>query len=938
VDVAHNGAEAVTAVQRGQYDLILMDCHMPEMDGFAASTAIRQWEKEQGRRDVPVVALTADVRTDVKARCRAAGMTDYLSKPFTGDQLTALLSKWLGDHITPAEAQSRSMPTDAGPPEGAALDTSRLEQLRLAGPEVLESVINRYVEHAPVQLDDLQVALISADAESLTEVAHSLKSASASIGATELATLCAALEKDGRQGELEQAPGRIQAIADKLPEVIGELQNYPVGQGPEADIDLGVHADGQHVWLVDDDAGFRDATATALTTAGFRITTAPDGDHVLSMSRDARPDLLMLDAVMGDPDGFEVCRRLNQQWEGRDIPILMVTGLDDLESVRRAFDCGAAGFIVKPINYPVLIHQLLFELRASGNQKLLRENRERLATAQRMVGLGYWRWDSTTDSLSVSEELAGLCGTTPREFGGDLQSLLQRVQDEDRQYVRQQIQQLGEQPIAQSLTFRLCGFQSRELIVNQELNSPSPDIILGTMQDVTEQKRNEEQIRKLAYTDALTSMANRPHFEIHLKSSIRAAERHKRQFALMYVDLDGFKDVNDSLGHDVGDDLLVEVGRRLASVLREKDFAARLGGDEFCLIIEDTSDDCAAANVAIRCMKALATPIQLDGQTLQTRASIGIARYPQDGKDGVSLKKCADSAMYAAKRQGKGLYAFYLPELTEQAKQRLNLESELRRAIEHDELLLHYQPLVSLVHGRLVGVEALLRWDHPERGLLIPDDFLDLAKRINLAATLDFWVLEKACRQLALWQADDLSGLRLTVNCSTQVLQSADCVQRLEDVLERSGVSADRLELDITGAIISSEAGDLKIAQALHDLGVKLAIDHFGTELSSWSILKRFPLDSVKLDRQFVQDMLGSPEATSLLGSMVAMSRAMRKNLLVEGVETLDQVLVLSGFGCETAQGNFFSPPVPVDHIPVLAEKVLFPPAGPTILPRARKN
>ncbi len=927
VDLANDGEEALAAARKRQYDLILMDCHMPEPDGFAVSTAIRLWEKEQSREEAPIVALTADVQKGVKDRCRVAGMTDHLSKPFTREQLAAILAKWLDGLKAPQLTAGDATPVSLDPGDASMLDTARLDHLRETEGGVLETAVNRYIEQSPARVQALQEALDSADAESLYRIAHNLKSSSASIGAIELSALCAALEDISRNGRLETAPNLVHAIAEDLPTVLTELQQALEKNTPEQDANLGVRANGQHIWLVDDDAGFLETSAMALSAAGFQVITASDANQVLTMSHSSRPDLLMLDAVMDGLDGFEVCRRVNAQWQGRDVPILMVTGLDDLESVKRAFAAGATGFIVKPINYPVLIHRLLFQLRAAADQGLLRENQERLATAQHMVGLGYWRWDCIADRLTVSDVLADLCSTTPAEFGSGIEALLQRIHEDDREYVRQDIQWVREHNTAASMTFRFKCHQTQVVDVNQELTSPSPDIILGTIQDVTEQKRKEEQIRKLAYTDVLTGLANMAHFQGHLDSSIRAARRRGDNFALMFLDLDGFKDVNDSLGHDVGDQLLTEIARRISSVLRERDFAARLGGDEFSIIIEHTADGLAAADVATRCLAAICAPIELGGQTLQPRASIGIAKFPQDGIDAIALTKCADSAMYSAKRQGKNRYTFYLPELTEEAEQRLKLEKELRQAMERDELELYYQPLISLVHGRLTGVEALLRWNHPQRGLLTPSDFFRLAIRIGLATSLDTWVLENACRQLARWQECSLSRLSLAVNCCTQSFQSGDYIQKLQQVLKICRLPADRLELDISDSVVSPTERNFAMAQTLRDLGVKLSIDHFGAELFSWAVLQRFPLDGVKLDRQFVQDMLGSPEATSLLGSMVAMVRAMNKNLLVEGVETLDQVLVLSGIGCELAQGDYFSPPVPANRIPVLAAKAVFPPS-----------
>jgi len=804
------------------------------------------------------------------------------------------------------------------------LDTTRLDALRLVGKRVLERAIKSYIEQVPQQLKALNEALTTGNGDSLANVAHSMKSASATIGAIEMSTRCAALEQAGRHNTLDSAAVILKTIHDDMPGVIKALSEVFQHPALEVPFELGAEGAGQHIWLVDDDVGFLEITSTALRNAGFQVTTTENGDQVLSMFRQSRPDLVLLDATMESRDGFEVCRLLNQRWQGWDIPILMVTGLDDLESVTRAFAAGATGFIVKPINYPLLVHRLLFQLRAFDNQRLLRENHEYLTIAQRMVGLGFWRWNSSTDQLSVSRELAELCGTTPEAFGSGIEALLQRIHEDDREHIRQEILQMRTKMATRSMSFKFSGRKTTEMLVNQELASPLPKIILGTILDVTEQKHNEEKISLLAYTDVLTGLANRAQFQIRLDTTIRTADRRKERFALMSLDLDGFKAINDRFGHEAGDELLKIVGKRLRMVIREIDFAARLGGDEFCLIIEGTSDEYAAADVATRCLKAISEPLQLVNQTIRPRVSIGITLFPNDGQDQESLLHSADRAMYAAKRAGKHQYAFYTPELTYLAEQRLALEYDLRHAIENGQFILYYQPQVSLVNGKIISVEAFTRWHHPERGLVLPDEFMEVAERVGMIPELEEWVLRTTCRQAVAWRQAGLVHVRVAVNVSNTYFQQKDIEHKVKSLLEETGLDPAALTLGITGLAVQDIGRSEKTFKRLKELGVAVMLDDFGTGDSSLGLLKHLPINGLKINKMFIKDVLTDHSDSAIIATVIAMGQLLNLSVIAEGVETFEQVKYLFGVGCNSAQGLYFSGPVPADRIPELMKVEFF--------------
>ncbi|MBL4901028.1 MAG: EAL domain-containing protein [Desulfocapsa sp.] len=766
---------------------------------------------------------------------------------------------------------------------------------------VLERAIEGYIEQVPQQLKILREALTTGNAESLANVAQILKSASATLGALGNSTRCTALEQAGGKNAQDSANITLKENHDDMPR--------------EGEVPLDVVGAGQHIWLVDDDASFQEATATALRSSGFQVTITENGDQVLSMSHHSRPDLVLLGAIMEGLDGFEVCRQLNQRWQGWDIPILLVTGLDDLESVTRAFAAGAAGFIVKPLNYALLIHRILFQLRASGNQRLLRENHEYLTVAQRMVGLGFWRWNATTDQISVSCELAELCGTTPEEFGSGIEALLQRIHVDDLEHIRQEILQMRTHITMRSMSFRFNGLQDAEMFVDQQLASPSPGIILGTILDVTKQKKTEEKISQLAYNDVLTGLANRTQFQIRLDSTMRRAERRKERFALLFLDLDGFKNINDRFGHGAGDELLKIVGKRLRIVLREVDFAARLGGDEFCLIIEGTADEFAAADVATRCLKAISEPLQLGKQTIRPHVSIGITLFPDDGQDQESLLRSVDRAMYAAKHAGKHQYAFYSPELTYLAEQRLALEHDLRHAIEQEEFVLHYQPQICLTSGKIIAVEAFLCWQHPDRGLVPPDEFIKVAERIGMQSELGEWVLHTALRQAGAWRQAGVPPVRMAVNISNTHFRQKDIGSTVKSLLERTELEPSALELEVSESVVQEIGRSKETFSQLKELGVTITLDEFGSGYSSLGSLKHLPIDCLKINRIFIEDVLTERSDSAIVATVIAMGQLLNLSVIADGVETIEQVKYLFGIGCHSAQGLYFSGPVPADGI-----------------------
>lgn len=931
-DVAENGIAAENAAARRHYDLILMDCHMPERDGFAATTTIRRHEAEVGDTRVPIIALTADVQKGIEQACLDAGMDGYLSKPFDLHALEKTLRKWLprnSDNAVPAAPDAATASAPA--PVPSLLDTSVIDRLRGVGEEsrgaaLLARVSKLYLEQAPELLAAARSALDAGDTAAVGMAAHSLKSSSANLGAIQLSARCAALEAAARGGD-----GNLDELLDhvsrEMPAVLDAVA--ALNDKPTQDLAMPEPRGGPEILIVDDDPAFRLTFREVLSAEGFSITEAGNGVEAAASVKRQRPDLILLDALMPGIDGFDICRRFKQDPAIADVPVLMVTGLDDVESVNRAFQAGASGFTTKPVNYPILIQRMRFVLRASEVERDLRDNQARLQAAQRLARLGYWRWHVPDDRFEVSELLAAMIDIEATEIAPGLDGYLEHVHADDRQRARANIETAIREGHAPAVDYRLVCANGDIVNARQDLEvrttATGVSFMLGTVQDVSRQHEAEEQIRKLAYFDSLTGLASRSYFMQRLSDTIKASSRRNERFALLFLDLDGFKDINDSLGHDVGDRLLKILARRLQSVIRDGDFIARLGGDEFCMIVSDVADEYSAADVAQRCLESVGEPVDLLAQSVRPQVSIGIAHFPADGKSAQTLVKSADSAMYAAKQAGKHRYAFYQPQMTLEAEERLALENDLRTAFEKNEFIVHYQPQISLATGHISGLEALVRWQHPTRGLVLPGELIRVIEHIGMARALGEVVLEAVCLQLHEWQRANLNPPRVSINISPLHLRHRSIIDAVRRLTTEYGVAPSMLEFEVTETVGPDDREAMGVLRQLEEIGVKIAIDDFGTGYSSLGSLKHLPIQCLKIDRLFVRNILSNPDDCVLLGAIIGLAHALGYIVIAEGVETLDQVRVLAGIECDVAQGFYFSKAVTAAEIPLLLKRAFLP-------------
>jgi len=446
---------------------------------------------------------------------------------------------------------------------------------------------------------------------------------------------------------------------------------------------------------------------------------------------------------------------------------------------------------------------------------------------------------------------------------------------------------------------------------------------IALFSDITERKASYERIQHLAHFDALTNLPNRALLNEHLDMAIAVAKRNQTQLAIVFLDLDRFKIVNDSLGHHAGDLLLQIVSDRLKSCVRETDTVARLGGDEFVVLLGCIRESSDAARVAQKVVEAIAIPFILDGNEVNIGASIGIGIYPDNGLDSPTLIKNADAAMYHAKEHGRNNYQFFSSVMNDKAFEQMALENDMRWALKREEFFLHYQPQIDALTGKIVGVEALIRWQHPKRGLVPPFNFIPLAEKSGLIVAIGEWVIKTACAQNVAWQKEGLAPILTAVNIAAQQFKQKDFRESVIQILDDTGLAPHLLELEITeSAIMENAESMLDTLHSLKEIGLHLSIDDFGTGYSSLSYLKHFPIDKLKIDRSFVMDITNDSKNNAIVETIIHLGHNLKLKVIAEGVETAEQLATLKELRCDEIQGYFFSRPLSAQDLITFAKRI----------------
>ena len=689
------------------------------------------------------------------------------------------------------------------------------------------------------------------------------------------------------------------------------------------------------ILVVDDDATARIWMRAALSKAGFAVSLAVGGEDALRQFRAGPCDMVMLDVDMPDMSGYEVCAALRAE-AGELLPIVMVTGMDDLQSVERAYESGATDFIAKPINWALIGHRVKYLERGYQAMLDLRAADARNAAILKAIPDLLFELDADGRYLNYHSPRSDLLAApVDTILGKTVAEVLPRHAAQACMAALQMAQVSGSSSGQQFEMVLPHGTFWFELSVSRKSNGPgeAPNFIVLS-RDITERKQAEHSIRQLAFFDSLTGLPNRQAFLDRVDREIRRAQHNAGQLGVLFMDLDGFKNVNDTLGHNAGDQILQAAADRLRESIRPTDLAARstdeataevelarLGGDEFTALILDIKRPEDALAVAQRILDLMRQPFVLDGRQVRLSASIGVALFPNDGADAATLLKHADTAMYHAKELGRDNCQFYSAALTQHAMQRMDLEALLRTALERNEFSVVYQPQFDVAAGRIHSVEALIRWPHPVRGPIAPLDFIPLAEETGLILPIGQWVLRTACADAARWMRDG-HPLRVAVNLSPMQFKDPRLVQMVLDILTETGLPADLLELEVTeGAVMADNPATMAILNAFRDCGVRFALDDFGTGYSSLSYLKRMPLSNLKVDRSFVSGLPDDSENRAIVRAILAMADSLGLSVTAEGVETLEQAQALKTMACSVLQGYYFSKPVPAAAIPELLSR-----------------
>jgi len=689
--------------------------------------------------------------------------------------------------------------------------------------------------------------------------------------------------------------------------------------------------------VIDDEPAARLLASALLEDMGFEVELASDGLEGCIVFERLHPNLVLLDVVMPKMDGFAVCRQIRGSSDGEHVPVLMMTGLDDIDSINRGYEAGATDFITKPINWAILRHRIQYMWRASMISNDLRRSEEKTralinALPDLLVQIG-----RKGDILDIRPH------NHLERFFSPANLLTKRLDEVFPEEVSRPIMQ----HLEKALSTGEMQFYEHMLLIDGYPNYYEWRIVnnganeaLAIVRDITSRKETEERVALLAYHDTLTGLLNRNSFKEHLAQALKHAQRHNRYVATLFLDIDRFKRINDTFGYNVGDLLLQGVAERVQECVRKSDPTARplscssssisrLGGDEFTILLPDIKHIQDSAKVAKRILEILERPFTIAGHEVFVTGSIGITVFPLDGEDADTLLKNADAAMYNAKEHGRNTIKFYSSSMNAASYKRLALETSLRKALDRQEFLLHFQPQVEISSGMISGMEALLRWNHSELGMVPPMDFIPLAEETGLIVSIGDWVLSTACKQAKLLEKMGIET-RVAVNISSLQFRRESLVRTVTHALEASGLDPSYLELEVTeSSIMKNMEASARILAELKEMGLRIAIDDFGTGYSSLSYLKRFPLDVLKIDASFIREIPLDQDNAAISTAIIAMAHSLNLKVVAEGVETLEQLSFLRKQGCDDVQGFLLSPAVPLDDMVELLRKRVPMPVNP---------
>ncbi|MGD9787236.1 MAG: putative bifunctional diguanylate cyclase/phosphodiesterase [Sulfuricellaceae bacterium] len=666
---------------------------------------------------------------------------------------------------------------------------------------------------------------------------------------------------------------------------------------------------------VEDDDDIREELARYLRRRSGNLWTAVNGQEGLELFRQHRPDVVVTDIMMPVMDGLRMAVEIKAI--DYDTPVVVTTAFNDYDLLLKAIDAGIDKYVLKPIDVESLLEaiykaaQIVFQRReiVSRDEKL-----HLAATVFEASSEGIMITDADNNIVTANRAFTEITGYAEEEVRGKNPRLLNSGRQE-REFYHAMWESLKLHGHWQGEIWnrRKNGELYPEWLVINVVRNGGGEIshYIAVFSDISQRKYDEERIAYLAHYDPLTDLPNRVLFQDQLGRLLVSSHRQEKPVAVLLLDLDRFKNVNESLGHIFGDQLLQQVAQRLRSVVHEEDLVARLGGDEYVVVLSDLGEAQNAALVAQKILDGFALPFSVDAQEISITASIGVSLYPDDGDSPDVLLKNAESAMYGAKQSGRNSYRFYTQSMNASVLSLLKMENAMHHALERGEFLLHYQPQVDIMTGRIIGMEALIRWQHPERGMVPPMEFIPLAEESGFIIPIGEWVLREACRQAKLWHDAGYRDLCVAVNLSAVQFKQSNLTDVIQGAAEAVGLDLRCLELELTESLVMHNAEDvIKTLRQLKSLNLQLSIDDFGTGYSSMSYLKRFPVDKLKIDQSFIRDISDDPADLAISQAIIALGHSLGLRVIAEGVETAAQLALLNANRCDEMQGYYFSKPV----------------------------
>ncbi len=693
-----------------------------------------------------------------------------------------------------------------------------------------------------------------------------------------------------------------------------------------------------NILIIDDDITACKIGKRFLERDGFNVITAQSGEACFAALATHAIDAILLDILLPDTNGFDICQTLRSQLETKVLPVLMMTGLDDNDSINRAYDVGATDFVIKPISWKIVSNRMRYLLRASQDRKSLYftvgqlcSSQSKLSLAQKIAKLGYWEWVVGEKDIYCSEEIKTLLAIQEDSNYIAKDTFFALVSEREREAVEGMLAQAIEDKTPQAIEHTMqSGDSTLQVYHSAESHIDSVNKqqrLVGVIQDITERKASEEKIHYLAYYDDLTGLPNQAFFKERLREEVEAAKRTESLLAIVFINIDEFKKINETLGHSAGDNVLKLFANQLKNCIRGSDTlsvcrditlenVSRFGNDEFAILFANVDKVTDVALILKRIRQEFSTPINTGNKEIFIDINAGISIYPHDGQEEGELIKHAGSAIRHSKSKGKNDYTFYSSEMNHRALERFSVETNIRKSLEEDQFEMYYQPKLALEKDEFSSAEALLRWKRHELNSVSPGELINIAEEMGLIVDVGDWVINNVFSQLKKWESGILPDLKVAINISVLQLQKKDFLDKLKKAAKKYKIRPGMVELEITeNTLMHIQERFNTLVNEIKEAGFSVAIDDFGTGYSSLQYLKYFPIDRLKIDRVFIQDICENQDSRAIIRAIISMSKSLSLQITAEGVEDQQQLGFLANAGCDEIQGYYFSQPLPTQEV-----------------------